>query len=44
MDFDSAEEARAEFERYKSETVYRSGILMEFHKVSEEWNLLDRFS
>jgi hypothetical protein len=44
MDFDTEEQARAEFEKYRDGSLYRSGILLEFHKVSQEWNLLDKFS
>ena len=44
VDFENEEEARTEFDKYKGKSPYRSGILLEFHQLSQEWNLLDQFS
>lgn len=44
LEFDNVEEARAEFERQKRHELYQSGILLEFHKVSQEWSLIDQFA
>jgi hypothetical protein len=44
LEFDDVEEARAEFDKHKAHGRYQSGILLEFHKVRQEWSLLDQFS
>lgn len=42
-DFESLEQARLEFEAQVKSGHYRSGILMEWHKISGEWDLVEMF-
>jgi hypothetical protein len=43
LDLDSREEAIAVFETHRDAGQYRMGLLIEWHKVSGIWNLLDRY-
>ena len=43
LGFDSLDEAVAEFDKQKAGKLYRSGIIYEWHKISSEWVLVDRF-
>jgi hypothetical protein len=43
LEFDSQDEALAELERQRESGVYRSGLCLEWRKVSEEWALVEHF-
>jgi len=43
LEFDTLEEARAALEAQQQLHRYRTGILMEWHKMSGVWNLIARF-
>lgn len=43
LDFDSLEEARADFDAQRLAGHFRTGVLLEWHKVSGQWELLDLF-
>ncbi len=43
VDFETLEQARREFEAHIRSGRYRTGILMEWHKISGDWDLLEMF-
>jgi hypothetical protein len=43
LDFDDRETAMARLESERDGGRYRTGLLMEWHKVSGVWELVDRF-
>lgn len=44
LEFDSLDAAREAFEAARSGDKYRSGILMHWHKLANDWTLIDRFT
>jgi hypothetical protein len=43
LDFDAVEEARAAFDNHRRAGHYLAGIMIEWHKTTSEWSLVDRF-
>lgn len=43
MEFDTLGAALAAFEEHRRHGRYRTGILMEWQKISDVWKLIDRF-
>lgn len=43
LEFDTLADALAELERHRDGGVYRSGLCIQWHKVSQEWAMVDRF-
>lgn len=43
LEFDCREDAAAAFEANRTDPRYRSGIFVEWHKVAQDWDLIERF-
>ncbi len=43
LDFDSLEAARQAYEAHRQEGTYRSGVIMEWHKQSGIWDLVEQY-